>query len=239
MKKWFLYLFSLIVVFGLTIPVSAQEDVEHPKEKVIHEAKEIKDLNVLFAKAKRETNVLQKYKVENNSSKENNGLEVKEYKTSQVLKVKLVGDTQVEEIAETTFTIVNDPQEVSIASTGSKYEESWDDSIGVKAYSTIYFTKTTSGGIEYGKLTSISGGWSRSDTTISLSGRKVTFGQSGWPAGSQTKTVYPTGNTWNYTAPSTWDAVSLDADYTLGATSTVTLTRGTRSSWTLKLSNNL
>lgn len=93
--------------------------------------------------------------------------------------------------------------------------------------------------MRFANLTRVTGGWTILDSTVSLSSRMVRYGSSGWPNGAQTDTKYPTDNFYDYTTPATWAAISLTGSYTFGTNSTVTLKRGTSSTWTLYLLNNL
>ncbi|TYR81546.1 hypothetical protein FZC66_06830 [Priestia megaterium] len=248
MKKAISYLMAFTMLFLLVIPVSAKEKEVVQKEKVIYQAKEITNQKELYERAVKGIKdvpindlSLPKQEMKNNQTKEN--VELSEHVTSQLLNVKTVDDTEIQEIAVTTFvtpesSTILEPTFTTFATSGSKSEEEWDSSYGVRAYSTIYYSRTTKDGVSYAKVTKASGGWSISDSSISLSSRKVTIGTSGWPAGTQSITKYPTGNSWSYSTPTSWEYISTTSGHSIGATSTVTLKRGS-STWTLKLNNNL
>ncbi|WP_299833661.1 hypothetical protein [uncultured Metabacillus sp.] len=129
--------------------------------------------------------------------------------------------------------------EIGIAASNSKSASQWDSSYSVRAYSTYYYTRYEKDGYAYHDITSCSGGWSRSDSSVTMSQRKVIYGASGpsYPNGSyvqQNQTMYPTSNSFSYTAPSSWVAVK--TTHAVGVSTWVTLNRG-GSTWTLKLIN--
>ena len=247
MKKYLFYslLFS---VFSLSFinPVSANE-VKKDQE-IVFQAEEINDQDELYERAikgiqevKLTDRELPKYELKNNNTKEN--VNLLQYTTSQLLKSEKKGDTEIQEFAVTTFTVteeeVTNNDHLTTADSGSKDETKWDESLSVRASITIHYTRTIKNNVNYAKVTSASGSWTINDSSVSLSNRKVIIGTSGWPVNTQSVIKTPTGNSWNYTAPSTWEYVSLDAGHNVGADSTVTLKRGTSSSWTLTLSNKI
>lgn len=237
---------SLVVLLSMSLvkPAGASEI----KSKLVYENEEISDLNVLYNRAIMNESEDKKFKGKGirglevaSNTKGNEKIKVKELETIQLLSVKEEGNSTVEEYAKTTFIVEeNTNNNLIIMSTqsGNKTESTWDSSLGVRAYSTIYYSRTVIGGISRAKLTSVSGGWAISDSQISLSNRKLVMGTSGWPAGHQSVTHNLSSNSWVYNAPSSWDYVSTEAGNSIGATTTVTLKRGT-STWTLTHNNNL
>lgn len=246
MKKAISYSLIFVMLFLLSIPVSAEEKETVKKEKVIYQAKEItneKELYVRALKGIKEVPInnldLPEQEMINNQTNEH--VNLSQHVTSQLLSTKNINDTVVQEFAITTFVTpeTSTNSEPVFSTFGSKSEDLWDSSLGVKAYSTIYYSRTTKSGVGYAKVTKATGGWTVSDKSISLSNRVVKIGTSGWPSGTQSITKNPSSNSWSYTAPTSWKYISTESENSIGATSTVTLKRGTRSTWTLKLNNNL
>lgn len=152
------------------------------------------------------------------------------YKTAQILKPHNDSD-QI--IVLTMFQDINTSKLFANYNRGS---EKWDSSYGVKAYSRIYITKDGS----FVKLTKADGGWTIGDPTIFLTGRRVDLANVGIGSNSlfynQTMVKYPTGNTFSYNTLSSWKPVSTILNYSVGASTNVTLKKG-NSSWTLSLGN--
>lgn len=125
------------------------------------------------------------------------------------------------------------------ALSGNNYKEKWDSSLGVKADLTVYYNTKGTTPEEY-LLTKVSGGWTIADTSISLSNREVYYVSEGsfpQPVYNQHSTKTPTTNSFNY---NTGFTKYVAEDFSLvGATSKVTLKRGTSSTWTLTLPNNI
>ncbi|HAJ3957195.1 hypothetical protein WD019_19040 [Fictibacillus sp. Mic-4] len=223
---------------------SNDHEIKSNKEtpRVIYQAKEEKDINKLYKKAVNgvsDISVLDplhnraKWKLtpENKSAKAKN-TDIDQYETAQILKVEKVGDTEVRNIAVTSFADVG-IESISGSQNGSK----WDPSYSVKAYSTMYYTQTVkSDGLTYAKVTRGKGGWTNSDPQVYISSKKVILGTTGWPAGTQTSTHYPSGSTFDYSV--SFDYVALSAGHAIGVTSSCTL-KDTSDTWSLKLNNNL
>ncbi|MED3645609.1 hypothetical protein P4475_02005 [Halalkalibacterium halodurans] len=242
-----LSLFCIFSLFLFNLTATAA------KEKVIYEAEEITDINELYERAR---NGISDEPIKNQNlpnweltEKETeirmnkHMSEIEEYATNQLLSVKKVGDVEVKEYAATVFADIDlkehsfEENDSFVSILGSTNRSKWDDSVSVRAYSTIYFTESTYRGMDYVRLDKVTGGWQRSDTSVSLSNRKVVLGCSGTPVGSQTTTRNPTTNSFSYTTPSTWKRVTA-VQSIVGVNTTVTLKRGTSSQWTLKLTNN-
>ncbi|MUV37815.1 hypothetical protein JNUCC1_01621 [Lentibacillus sp. JNUCC-1] len=149
---------------------------------------------------------------------------VKEHKTAQKLHENI--HTGEELIALTIFHDIyaEDSKGNQLFSVGDKGENEWDKSSSVQAYTRIYFLRKTMDNIPYAKLTKVTGGWNIVDNRVYISNRKVSYGTIGFPAGSnQIRDRYPTGNSYTYYAPSSWDYVNTNALYQLGMASNVTV----------------
>jgi len=155
------------------------------------------------------------------------------------------GDKIIESYKVVTLTIVSDEDEdegiVAPLAEGSKSESRWDTAGGVRAYSTVNYDRSIDGNLYLYKLTSVSGGWERHDSSYVLSDRKVNYGATGTTkeggfANQSSGFLYPTSDTYSYTAPSNW--VPVWQSYMIfGTNSWVTIKRGTSSEWELHLSN--
>jgi hypothetical protein len=256
MKKYF---FFSLLIFVFSILLS---NTTNAQEKLIYEKEEITDLAKLFDRAVNgieefdlKRNNLEQYTLTNDitniginkfnsleniltSKNSNDGIKVSEYATSQLLKVEIDEDTEIKDYAITTFTIVEEA--ASVSTLNSKSREGWDESIGVKAYSTIYVSVYTKNNYTYAKLSNGSGGWIVNDGSLTISNRKVILGTSGVPVGTQKITHTPSSNSWSYTAPSSWESVITSSTYAVGITTDVTIQRrsGTNT-WILRLVNQI
>lgn len=110
-----------------------------------------------------------------------------------------------------------------------------DTSYSVTAKLTITYTASSNNGY-YANLTKVSGSWTKSDRSVSMSSRKVTIGRS---TGSKKSTYYPTSDSFSYNV--NWGGANWMAGVSsFGATSEVTLTRGIGGNpWYLTLTCNL
>lgn len=109
----------------------------------------------------------------------------------------------------------------------SQYDDETGSSYTVRSYSTIYWDRKTSGGLNYVRLTRVSGGWTLLDSTFTLSNRRVEYGQT--PLTNVSETKYPTGNIFNYYTPTSWGWENDGSSVAMGATTYVTVKRGTNS----------
>jgi hypothetical protein len=129
---------------------------------------------------------------------------VKTYVTTQKLRVtENKGERQTQYVTTSFATFA----------TVDKNGSTTDNTGSYRAYATIVWTDNSSGI----KLTSVSGGWTRLDSAVSISNKKVNFGQTG--AGCSTScNVYksPTTNSFSYSAPSTWPYIADDRLSTFG-----------------------
>jgi hypothetical protein len=238
---FFIIFLLALSTFGFTTSAANKE-----KERVLvlYEREEIKDIDKLFERAKNNISDINEKKNKFSASLENNNTKQKDdltiLSTTQLLKsVKKNDGTIVNSYSTTVFAVTP-----SADGSGSKNKNGWDSSYGIEAYSTYYYDYyNKSGGTspgEYRDLTSVKGGWKIHDSTISLSNRKVTLGASGTSYNGyyvqQITDKYPTGNSFSYSAPSSWEPVYM-SNGSVGVTTTVTLKRGS-STWTLTLRNN-
>ena len=158
--------------------------------------------------------------------------------TAQVLKDTKTGNVEIKEVAVTSFATIQ-PLASSASQSGSKY----DSSKSVKAYSTFYYSLKSIKGVSAIKETRVKGGWKIADSSVSISGRTVNYGCSGISTSSgiikdQATEKHPKGN-FNYGTPSSWNYIIKNASYmVLGVTTKVTLKRGSRSKWSLRLVNS-
>lgn len=211
--------------------------------RVLSEEVEIKDIDELFERAKENVNDLDANVIEDkldaSLTKEGGGASetaVDLISTSQLLKVSEKNDgTRLEEFAVTAFTA--DVGQQMASGSSSRSASLWDESYSVRAYATYYFTRHVKGDYTYHDITRATGGWERADTSVTISQKKVIYGASGQRLKDsgyvqQSQTMYPSGNTFAYNAPSSWEPVI--TLHGVGVSTWVTMNRG-RSTWTLKL----
>lgn len=245
MKK---FLVSLCLLAAICIVYSAKIDVSYAKEvskeKSIEESYKdalngVSDLEVPEA-----SNVFSlKNQISNFSTNSSSQPITAEYETAQILDEENVNGVKEQTIMVTKFEdiLLDDSIQKNAVSTYSTIDQGtskWDSSYSVQAYSRFYYKTKVVKSTTRGKVTKVTGGWKIADSSVKLSGRKVTAGTSGFPSLTQSKTYSPTSNTFSYDTPTSWDYVSLEVGHTMGVNTQVTLKRGTSSSWTLKLSNN-
>ncbi|ETT84187.1 hypothetical protein MKZ08_08405 [Viridibacillus sp. FSL R5-0477] len=107
-----------------------------------------------------------------------------------------------------------------------------DSKKAVRAYSTIYVESTTAGK----RLTKATGGWTKLDTSVALSDRKVVYGTAGIPH-SNNGTLKPSSDTFSITPSPAHTFVNTSVSYAIGMNSTATI-RYSSSSWSVYLLNN-
>jgi len=128
-------------------------------------------------------------------------------------------------------------------SSGSRYEEAFDGSRGVKGWIRIFFSRgTTTNNDPSVRLTQVSGGHSVSDRQLKVTHQRVTFGCTGPRADgngfiTQTRTENPTGTSWSYST-SSWVAVN-ELRALVGGNVRFTVQRVTGATWTFEIINNL
>jgi hypothetical protein len=256
----------LCLMFAVTFSINSvvfgsQTEKNNGKSKIILENKEIKDLNVLFQRAKKGITdapsiTVQKGTIKNSKT----GIDVptESFSTTQLLSDN--GETKT--YCQTSFLVAKDlPNEdinnninstdlidsktsavstiQALSSGGGYYQFDDDASYGVKAYCTSYYSNgTTTGGYPTISFTSSTGGWTVSDSTIKLSARVVTLGEAGTNSYNQMVSHYsdryPTTNTFSY--PVGYEALKSDLAGSIGTKTSVTLTRGS-SIWSLNLND--
>lgn len=263
MKKFLYFLIAcsfFISIFGESVSAEKKTDVG----KVTYQQNEITDIDELYSKAIEDSNktateelnisaTLSKVEPVNknlslmNNSDENDTKKVDTISTTQLLKKVEYSNNKTEEFyATTVFTNNIDPVlGVTPSSTGgitpfaSSEDVEYDDSYSVKAYSTYYYTKLTYGDYSYHDITSVKGGWTKLDSSVTLSRREVIYGATG-PAYhdnrfiTQRQISYPGSNTFSYTAPSSWIAVQ--PTHAVGVTTNIDINRRS-STWRLTLVN--
>jgi hypothetical protein len=259
MKKLFMIfplVFALLLTVGFTNASAEQPSKKSLKTVVLSQKKEDTNIDSLFYKAthgisdiplsKLPTATLNIQNITNKTSPfsansdllaTQDNLTSKIDTTAQVLKTTQNGDTTTQDIAVTSFVTI---QPMASGSTsGSK----WDPSYSVKTYSTFHYSTMSVSGIDSIKETSVNGGWTISDSSVSLSGRSVHYGCSGIASSTgfgvdQYSTKYPSGNSFSYNTPSTWKYIDKGADFmALGVNTYVTLKRGS-STWSLTFINS-
>ena len=80
---------------------------------------------------------------------------------------------------------------------GNKYEEEYDNTLSVKLYTTIYYTRKVESGKDYIKLTRVTGGITDIDSFISVTKQVVTLGCFSRAVGNQRQTFYPTSSSFS------------------------------------------
>ncbi len=117
------------------------------------------------------------------------------------------------------------------------YNSKWDSTSGVKIYETVYWSAATKVGTTttYDILYKVSGGYTKSDSTINVKSssvfvaqnRNTTYQQKTWSEGTSSSWSISTGFT----------ATEVQGSVTSGATYTVNLNRGS-SNWSVALGEN-
>lgn len=120
-------------------------------------------------------------------------------------------------------------------------DEGWDDSAGVKAYSTIYWSEGTAGNITTVYLTKVKGGWDIDDSSISIIDKTVRIGQNGWSdsgyVGNQLVDKSPSGLSFTYYINFSKELLTSE-DYYAGTDLYATLKRG-GSEWEFRFENKI
>lgn len=252
MKKAISLIFVAILMLCAIGGIGYAETVDKNAAITVFERPEVKDVNELYRRAKAGISDVSIMNMESANldielrDVDGKVAHLKAYKTAQLLKKEIEVDGSVSEtIAETTIVALDDPMNVSIMQTagitdgsGSKYGETWDSSMGVKAYITIYY-KWKDGALTGYLLTQVTGGWTVVDTSISLSNRSLEFGCVGGVFGGgaansmQFYAYAPTSNSFSWNTNFT----QYIERGVVGAKTSVTLKRGTSSTWTLNLKN--
>lgn len=263
-KKFSMLAIPFLLILGLTFStVNAETNNQNDNEfKTIFKTKEITDPDELLDKAIEGNHInlnlaehsdtalkLKQYALIEPDNKVKNSSELEESKSEEMKSV-----TQLLEIREneggdkeelysiTSFANVEEDEngELQIMA-NSNNRDKWDDTGSVKATSTSHFSvKNDSSGVHHAKLTSAAGNWSVQQSGVDLSNRSVLYGSVGLSsfgnAFGQKSTIYPSGNSWSVTAPSSWvHAETGTSNSIIGTTATVKLSG--RTSSTLQLIN--
>ncbi|MDI6879899.1 MAG: hypothetical protein QMC95_13450 [Desulfitobacteriaceae bacterium] len=253
MTKKVQFLFSII---GLTLlmanPVFATE--ANLSQFVVNK-QVITDKNVLFNRAVLGiTDLADKEispKAELVNKKAGKKRNLKTYTTTQLVKeVKYSDGKSIKTYATTSFTVIK-PKDLStskfsIQSDGSKSDSLWDQTLGVQAYSTIYwnYTKYAGDSLTYVGLVEVSGGWTIYDSTEGVNNTSVLYGQAGighYGYVQVSMTHYPLYLDYDYFSPSSWDPVYNYSSSTIGSTSHAKVFELTNPSsmWDLVFTNNI
>lgn len=224
-----------VVVFNLVSISSHATEVQCDRITAIQEADEyINDnLDVLVDEAKGDTDMLVDTAELISDTGEVLELPVYEIDTTDVIN-QFSSDENLHSITYAVDT--SDIVSAAAASySGNKYASTWDSTGSIQAYLTIYYTYTNDLSPQY-LFTSIAGGYTRADSQVSVASQSLTYGYSGIK-GSSSVTKYPTSSSWSYTTGFT----TYNPGYSLklGGNYTLNLKRGTSSTWTLYLQNNL
>lgn len=233
MKKFFITLIGILVISLFTGIDFASADeyqgksLEESYEDAINGISNI-SLDELYDFS---TNV----EVKNKSFSSDERLNVKEYKTAEILSKS----NDSTEIMITTFHDISVEEDGNMIkpSIDDQVDDKFDSSYSVQAFSRIFVSLATIDNMPHAKLTRVTGGWNHLDYTVSLSNRKVIYGSIGAPATTLQRVItYPSGNSFSYNAPSSWVHVNLNFLHQVGANSFITLTKGS-SVWDLELFN--
>lgn len=245
MKKIVGILLSFVFLLSLASNTSFAQAVESPYEEVLFEAAEITNIDALYERAKNGvTDEAGDIFKENISvlGKSDEDI-VRSFSTTQKLLVAQKNGEIIEKFKTVTFTVVSKDNENNIIQPfGNKDEDDWDGAYGIRAYSTVYYTRGSTGNLYNYTLDSVSGGWDNIDKQYNLSGRHVKYGVTGNKVGGGIVAThsdkYPTGNSFSYSATSSM-AVPVEGRVIMGLNSYITIKRGTNSTWELHHQNNL
>lgn len=145
-------------------------------------------------------------------------------------------------IANTYIYDIPNPELRAGSTTGSANVDSIDASGSIKGWCTIYYTITTNtDGIQFRKMTKVSGGYTILDNAFSVISQKVDAVQTGVDisTGMSQESLgpyYPTTNPWNY--PTNFShSVSLSYTHYMSAKYQITVKR--QSTWTFEVVNTL
>lgn len=242
-KKFKITTLCVFLCMLFTVSVSAKEvsvqQVKVSTDKVIYQKSEINNSTELLERARKNINdinlSLLPKEMTNKKFVLTNKDGVKESLDTSIT-------TQLLKETETSNGLVQNYALSYLASaTSSQPGQQADSSLGVIAYDTIYFIKTSNPTTIL--LTSVSGGWTVQDSSIAVSGRSVTYGCNGvGPSGAvlnQSATQYPSSNSFNYSTGFTRPLLTQiegPGSPIMGGNTHCTLTR--RSSvWSLDLTN--
>lgn len=254
MKIKKIFIIALFLVFSLNIYGNDIISVNAEDAKNITIYEEITGLDKLYELARENDGIDLGYEksetlIHKDGKEDNDAFNVKNYKFRQKLKVEVLDDG----ITITTYSIVNFFEVIDDGGGGgggtlpteydaSNFRSSWDGSIGVKTYSTIYWTETNISGITYVDLVKVDGGWQLYDYHLSITDKSIIVGQTGFTLDNFFQQVSSNLNysayTFTYYVPSSWSPVATSAYYAVGITTFCTIVRGT-GSWELIMTNHI
>lgn len=145
-------------------------------------------------------------------------------------------------VADTYIYDIPNPEMKAGSTTGSINVDSIDSSGSTKGWCTIYYTITTNAdGIQFRKMTKVSGGYTILDNAFSVISQKVEAVQTGVDlsgVGGQENfgPVYPTKNPWSYSTGFS-HSISLNFSHYMSAKYQLTIKR--QSTWTFDIVNML
>src|SRR5690625_3501328 len=255
-------LFALFTVVAIVIslfvagpPVFASES----KGNVIYQKEEITDLDDLLKRAKNNITDVSSEDLPDFAKQtgvfkgEKGSIESETFETTQLLSKEILPQDEIKQSFVTT--VFSDIKQEQLATTSGENQfialpsadkggDEWDDSIGVRAHSRIYYSTSTYQGVPHVDLTRVSGGWEHADSSLTLSNRRLNYGAEGpskygYAGSGQSTSRNLTSNSYNYYTPAAWLPISTVAGYyQFGMNSWVTIKRNS-SSWTHHFQNQL
>ncbi len=224
-------LVSSLVVLTLTSPVISTTYAEQKEKstiKILEKQKEVKSLDELYKKAK-----LNKHDID---IKEN--VKTERFATTQILETREEQNKIVQDIAVTTFEDVTVLDSViQTRATGQQSDNATDNSISYRAYSTVYYTTGTVGGMDAKKVTRVTGGWTKLDSTVFIQSRLVRVGSTNYQK-TQTIEYAPTSDSFDYTTPASWQLLPVEIGLIAGCVMDTTYKRNS-STWRQVFENHL
>ncbi len=211
---------SVLMCLIVNIPIYASENTS--------------DIDRMFKKAyMNASNVDTKYATLISPTGEKSIVKMFSYQTEP--KYNINGDSQGEK--SQTYVVSLEDQYIYPLSSGNQSREEWDETGGIRAYLTIYYTVSHSSGQGDGYLlTRVKGGWERADTSLSLTNKEVLYTCKEGINPDQYEEKYPSGLTFSYSTGFTEPAHEQAFDATCGATSMIDISRSS-GKWSLWVTN--
>ncbi|WP_374019087.1 hypothetical protein ABU162_04925 [Paenibacillus thiaminolyticus] len=228
----------LMCVLLFTIPITPAFAKITPSQ-VLFEAAEIKNVDTLIMRAKNGVSDIPHAtvtldavvtKVKGSSIIEE---KIETYSTTQKIKaVRSTSGALTESYVTTRVAL--------IASDGNQYKSDNDASLGVKAYSTVYWDYVTINNQSYIKHAGASGGWQINDSQLRVTNQLVKLGATGEGENgkltTQIKEYHPSSFTFSYSPPSNWRPIKKDVFESIGVNTSCTISDYSES-WSLTLNN--
>ena len=193
MKKFLAIILSFCLIISLTPVINVQaNELNNELEDIFMEStfvEKTEDGGYIFAANTKEESVIQTFSNESG------------YNMTKTIFAIVPLDDKDKELLES----------ISIARSqgGNSYKYAWDSTGSIKAYTQINYYIDTSGSVYKGSITSITGGYTKYDHTVSVISQTVNYGcvdvQYFW----QSDSSYPTGASWVIYPPSNWSAINL------------------------------